>query len=246
MQDRKVVISRKLKCFGTGESNVAEMIGDIMRRGRNPLINCTVHEAVITLHIIATADDKAHAEAMIEKDAENLKKILGSLVYGVDDQTLAEVVGHELAKRGLTLATAESCTGGLIGKMITDVPGASEYFKAGWITYTNEAKNSELGVDLSLIEEHGAVSGQVARAMAVQARIRSGADIGIGVTGIAGPGGETAKKPVGLVYIGVSFADISGVLSGQTEVVRKVFSHSRGFIRRCAALTALNMVRMGL
>jgi nicotinamide-nucleotide amidase len=246
MADRKVVISRKLKCFGTGESNIAEMIGDIMRRDRNPLINCTVHEAVITLHIIATAGDKAHAEAMIEKDAKKLKKILGQLVYGTDDQTLAEVVGHELAKRGLTLATAESCTGGLIGKMITDIPGASEYFKAGWITYTNEAKNSELGVDLSLIEEHGAVSGQVAAAMANQARIRSGANIGIGVTGIAGPDGETAEKPVGLVYIGVSFADIGGVRSGQTEVIRKVFSHSRGYIRRCAALTALNVIRIGL
>ena len=243
MDGRKVVISRKLKCFGTGESNVAEMIGDIMRRDRNPLINCTVHGAVITLHIIATAADRASAEQMIEKDAGNLKKILGPLVYGQDEQTLAEVTGQMLKKRGLTLAVAESCTGGLIGKMITDVPGASDYFKAGWITYSNEAKNSELGVDLSLIERHGAVSEQVALAMAVQARSRSGADIGIGVTGIAGPDGESAEKPVGLVYIAVSFADIDEVQIERDEVVRKVFSHSRGHIRRCAALTAINMVR---
>ena len=244
--DRKVVVSRKLKCFGAGESDIAEMIGDIMKRGRNPLINCTVHEAVITLHIIATAGSAAEAEKMIEKDQSHLQSVLGDLVYGTDDQTLAEVLGQMLRDKGLTLALAESCTGGLIGKMVTDVPGASEFFKSGWITYTNQAKSSELSVDPELIDKHGAVSEEVAIAMAKGAMRRSGSDIAVAVTGIAGPGGGTEEKPVGLVYLAAVFDDKTDILTGHEEVVRKVFSHSRGHIRRCTALTALNMIRIGL
>jgi nicotinamide-nucleotide amidase len=242
--ERSVVVSRKLKCFGTGESNIAEMLGAIMKRGRNPLINCTVHEAVITLHIVATAPTADKAEEMIEKDMHHLTEILDDTVFGEDEQTMAEVVGQLLCERGLTLAVAESCTGGMIAKMITDIPGASQYFKIGWVTYTNEAKNSELKVDMALIDKHGAVSSQVAEAMALGARLRSRADIGIGVTGIAGPGGENAEKPVGLVYIGLSYADKDGVRIGKDIVLRNVFSHSRGHIRRCSALTALNSVRL--
>ena len=245
-EGRRVVVSRQLKCFGTGESNVAELIGDIMVRGRNPLINCTVHGAVITLHIIAAASSKEEAEVMIDKDEVHLRSLLGNLVYGVDNQELAEVVGTKLKEKGLSLAVAESCTGGLIGKMITDVPGSSEYFKAGWITYTNQAKISELNVDPVLIDNNGAVCEQAAIAMAEGALKKSGADIAVGVTGIAGPGGGSEEKPVGLVYVAVVFDDISGVLAGGKEVVRRVFSHSREHIRRCTALTALNMIRVRL
>lgn len=246
LEDRSVVVSRKLKCFGTGESNIAGMLGDMMQRGRNPLVNCTVHEAVITLHIVATASSVPKAEEMIEKEVLSLKKILGDLIYGQGDQTLAEVIGQTLCQKQLTLAIAESCTGGLISKMITDIPGASQYFRAGWVTYTNEAKKSELNVDKVLIDKYGAVSSQVAQSMAIQARLRVGADIGIGVTGIAGPGGKSAEKPVGLVYIAVSFADRNGVRIGKDVVLRNVFSHSRGHIRRCSALTALNMIRLAV
>jgi nicotinamide-nucleotide amidase len=242
--ERSIVVSRKLKCFGAGESDIAEMLGAIMKRGRNPLINCTVHEAVITLHIVATAPTADKAEEMIEKDMHHLRDILDDMVFGEDEQTIAEVLGQLLCERGLTLAVAESCTGGLIAKMITDIPGASQYFKIGWVTYTNEAKNSELKVDMALIDKHGAVSSQVAEAMALGARLRSRADIGIGVTGIAGPGGESAEKPVGLVYIGLSYADKDGVRIGKDVVLRNIFSHSRGHIRRCSALTALNAVRL--
>ncbi len=161
---------RRLKCFGAGESTIAEMLGDKMERGRNPLINCTVHEGVITLHIIAEAEDKEKARQMCEKEEKTLRGILGDLVYGKADETLAEVVGSELFRQKKTLATAESCTGGLLAKMLTDISGASNYFTYGWITYSNDAKINELGIRADLIEQYGAVSEQVAEAMAQGAR----------------------------------------------------------------------------
>jgi nicotinamide-nucleotide amidase len=230
------VVVRKLRCFGTGESNIAELLGDIMQRGRNPLINCTVKHGVITLHIIATAKDKSRAQQMVEKDEESLRSKLGELVYGTEEQTLAEVVGEKLAQQKQTIAVAESCTGGCIAKLLTDIPRASKYFTHGWITYSNDAKISELDVPAHLIEQHGAVSEQVAEAMARGARKKSGTTFAIGVTGIAGPSGANEQKPVGLVYICVD--SDSGCV---TE--RFVFHHNRASIRLRAAQTALNMVR---
>ena len=233
------IVIRKLKCFGAGESTVAELLGPLMQRGRNPLINCTVNRGVITLHIIATARDKDEARKMAEKDEKLLRNTLGELVYGTGEQTLAEVVGEKLAQRNKTLAAAESCTGGCLAKLITDVPGASRYFTQGWITYSNIAKTSELGVPADLIEKHGAVSEQVAVAMARHAREKAGTDFAIGITGIAGPAGGSEQKPVGLVYICV------GSDKG-CETKRCIFSHDRDFIRIQAAQTALNMLRLKL
>jgi len=235
----QVVITRRLNCFGTGESVIAGKLGDLMRRDRNPLINCTVSGGIITLHIVATSKDRAGAEEMIEKDARQLRALLVDLAYGEDEKTLAEVVGAKLWEQGKKLAVAESCTGGLIAKLLTDVPGSSDYFVCGWVTYSNEAKIRELGVDAGLIEEYGAVSTEVARAMAEGARIRAEADFAIGVTGIAGPGGGTDKKPVGLVYIAVAGP-------GRLDVQRHIFSHSRGHIRYRTALAALNILRLKL
>jgi len=235
----QVVVIRKLHCFGTGESVIAEKLGDLMRRDRNPLINCTVSGGVITLHIVATAKDKSGADEMTEKDRSELREILGDLVYGEDEQTLAEVVGVKLRERKETLAVAESCTGGLIGKLLTDVPGSSDYFTCGWVTYSNEAKVRELGVDKGLIEKHGVVSKEVACAMAKGAREKAGTDFGIGVTGIAGPGGGSKQKPIGLVYIVVDTV-------GQRDVQRYIFSHLREHIRLRASLAALNMLRLRL
>jgi nicotinamide-nucleotide amidase len=232
----QAVVVRKLRCFGTGESNIAESLGDIMQRGRNPLINCTVKHGVITLHIIATAKDKIQGQQMAEKDEKSLRSKLGELVYGTEEQTLAEVVGEKLAQKKQTIAVAESCTGGYIAKLLTDIPGASRYFTHGWITYSNDAKTSELGVPVHLIEQHGAVSEQVAEAMARGARKKSGTTFAIGVTGIAGPSGAGEQKPVGLVYISVD--SDSGC-----ETKRFVFHHDRASIRLRAAQTALNMVR---
>ena len=233
----QVVELGTLKCYGAGESTIAGILGELMQRGRNPLINCTPAFGVITLHIVATAGNRREAKRMIEEDEESLRSILGDLVYGTGEQTLAEVVGLELARRRKTIALAESCTGGLLAKLLTDIPGASNYLTHGWITYSNSAKATELGVSPDLIERHGAVSEQVARAMATGAREKAGADYAIGITGIAGPTGGTEQKPVGLVYIYVD--------SGQkSEVECCRFSGDRDSIRRRAAQTALNMLRL--
>jgi len=132
------VVVKKLKCFGAGESTVAELLGPMMRRGRNPLINCTVSSGIITLHIIATADDKEKAVQMVEKDEKLLQSKLGELIYGVGDESLAQIVGEKLSQQNKTIAVAESCTGGLLAKLLTDIPGSSKYFTYGWITYSNQ------------------------------------------------------------------------------------------------------------
>jgi len=235
----QAVVVRKLKCFGAGESTIAELLGPIMQRGRNPLINCTVQFGVITLQIIATADEKNKAERMARDDEKLLRSTLEELVYGTGEQTLAEVVGEKLAQHKKTLAVAESCTGGCLAKLLTDIPGASKYFTHGWITYSNDAKTSELGVPAELIEKYGAVSEQVAQAMAQGARRKAGTDFAIGITGIAGPTGGTEQKPVGLVYISVDS-------DNGCETKHCLFSHDRQFIRLRAAQTALNMLRLKL
>ncbi len=194
ISDGDFLVVRKIRCIGAGESTIAEMLGDLMNRDRNPLINCTVDYGIITLHIVAKAKDKKTAETMAQKDVDKLRGILGNLIYGFDEQTLAEVVGQKLLGGKKTLALAESCTGGLIAKMITDVAGSSRYFTYGWVTYSNEAKISELGVEKSLIEQFGAVSGEVSQAMAAGARKKAGSDYAIAVTGIAGPDGGSLSR----------------------------------------------------
>ena len=236
--DQTVVI-KKLKCFGAPESQITELLGNIMERGRNPLINCTANQSTITLHIVATAKDEAEAQQMVEKDEETLRSVLGEFVYGTGEQSLAEVVGEKLASQKKTLAVAESCTGGLLAKLITDVPGASEYFTYGWVTYSNEAKTSELGVPVDLIAKHGAVSSEVAEAMGRGALEKAGTDFSIAITGIAGPTGGGEQKNVGLVYISVC-SDNKCVTNSFT------LSHDRSSVRLRAAKTALNTLRLRL
>jgi nicotinamide-nucleotide amidase len=235
----QTIVMRKLKCFGAGESTVAELLGDVMKRGRNPLINCTAQHGVITLCIAATAKDKDTAEQMAEEDEKMLRKRLGELVYGKGEQTLAEVVGEKLARQKKTIAVAESCTGGTLAKLITDVAGASRYFTHGWVTYSNKAKTGELGVPADLIEKYGAVSGQISEAMADGARKKAKTDFAIAMTGVAGPSGGNEQKPVGLTYISV-------VSDNHIETKRFIFSGNRQLIRLRAALTGLNMLRLQL
>lgn len=230
-------IVKKVRCFGTGESALAEKLGDLMTRGRNPLINVTVNGGVITLHVVASAKTKKQAEQMAKKDVSHLRSLLGDLIFGVDDQTLPEVVGQWLTLHHKTITVAESCTGGLLTKLITDVPGASEYFTHGWITYSNQSKAELLGVPKQLIEKHGAVSEQVASAMAIAARKKAKSDFAIAITGIAGPAGGSKQKPVGLVYISVCNGD-------NCQTKKCLFSYTRELIRTRAALTALNMLRL--
>jgi len=235
----QAVVVRKLRCFGAGESTIAQRLETIMQRGRNPLINCTVEFGVITLHIVATAQGAETAERMALKDEQSLRKTLGELVYGSAEQSLGQVVGEKLRRHRKTLAVAESCTGGLLAKLLTDIPGASEYFTSGWVTYSNQAKSSELGIPAELIDKHGAVSEQVAEAMARGARRRAGTDFAIGITGIAGPGGGSEQKPSGLVYVSVDSEQ-------GCETKRCLFTHNRRFVRLRSAQTALNMLRLKL
>jgi len=235
----QAVVIRKLKCFGAGESTISELLGGLCQRGRNPLINCTVEQGVITLAIVATAKDESKARQMVEKDEKSLRDTLGELVYGTGEQTLADVVGQKLAKHKKTIAAAESCTGGTLAKLLTDVPGASRYFTHGWVTYSNEAKIGELGVPAELIEKYGAVSEQIAESIARCARKKAGTSFAIGITGIAGPSGANEQKPVGLVYISID-SDVG------LETERFIFSGDRESIRLRAAQTALNMLRLKL
>jgi len=239
LADRQAVVVRKLKCFGTGESNIAALLGTFMQRGRNPLVNCTIHYGVITLHIIATSKKESLAREMVKKDEKLLRNILKDLVYGSGEQSLAEVAGEKLTRRKKTLAVAESCTGGLLAKLLTDIPGASRYFTHGWVTYSNGAKTNQLGVSADLIEKYGAVSRQVAQAMAQGARKKAGADFAIAITGIAGPTGATEQKPIGLVYISIDS-------DSDCQTKRFVFPNDRDNVRVRAAQTALNMLRLKL
>jgi nicotinamide-nucleotide amidase len=235
----QAVVARRLKCFGAGESTIAAMLGDAMQRGRNPLVNCTVQAGVITLEVVATSTDRGQAEEMAAKEEAVIRRMLGRLVYGQGDQTLAEVVGERLAQLRQTVVVAESCTGGLLAKLITDIPGSSRYFLCGWITYSDEAKTRDLGVPRELIGTHGAVSEQVAGAMAGGARRNANADFALAITGIAGPDGGTEQKPVGLVYIALSSRN-------GTDISRFIFSHDRSLVRLRAAQTALDLLRLKL
>jgi len=235
----QAVVVQRLKCYGADESAIAEMVGPLMQRGRNPLINCTVKHGEITLHVVAMAKSRQEAQKIADEDVETLRNLLGDLVYGTGEQTLAEAVGLDLARRGRMVALAESCTGGLLAELLTDFSGASRYFTHGWITYSNRAKTGQIGVPADLIKRHGAVSEEVAQAMARGARRQARADYAIGITGIAGPDGATEQKPVGLVYICVDSDE-------KSEVNCCRFSGDRSSVRRRAAQTALNMLRLQL
>jgi nicotinamide-nucleotide amidase len=235
LDGREIVAIRKLKCFGMGESDIAELLGNRMERRRDPIVNTTVRDGVITMHIIAKAEDRERADSMVQSEQSQIAGILGDAVFAEEDISLAQVVGARLTELHQTLAVAESCTGGLVGKLLTDVPGSSNYFLCGWVAYSNEAKVRELGVDPELIKKKGAVSEEVAAAMAAGARGKAGADYAISITGIAGPDGATADKSVGLVYISLAKRD-------EICVKRFIFGPDRDNVRKRAANAALNLL----
>lgn len=236
-EKQDILFTRKIHTLGTGESNVAQSLGPLMARDKNPLVNCTVSNCIITLRINATAPDEHTAKQMISPIEQDIHQRLGTLIFGYDDETLPTVTAKLLTKAKATLALAESCTGGLIAKMLTDIPGSSAFFKSGWIVYSNNAKESQLGVASEVINQHGAVSRPVAEQLAINARHIANTDYAIGITGIAGPTGASQQKPLGLVYI--ALADESG-----TIVEKNIFNGNRGIVRHRAALTALNMLRI--
>ncbi len=242
-----VILSRTLHTFGLGESNVGERLGDLMDRRRNPSVGTTVSAGVVSIRINARYAGIDEARRQIEATDELCRQRLGALVYGIDEQTLPQVVLGLLkersaaAGRGLTVATAESCTGGLIAKYLTDVPGSSAFFRQGWVVYSNDTKTQLVGVPAAMLREHGAVSEPVVRCMATNAMLMSEADFALAVSGIAGPDGGTADKPVGTVWIALAGDEPAGVTAR-----RFVFVGDREMIRDRAAKMALTMLRYRL
>ena len=228
-----VLVTRVLKITGTAESAVDEMCGDLLR-GRSPTIGVYAKPDGIHLRLGAKASNEGAGYEIIAPVEQKLRKIFGNSLWGTDGETLEGHVGQKLLERGLSLATMESCTGGLLASRITDAPGSSAYFKGGFVTYTNEAK-TQYGVDPRLIQAHGAVSPQVAAAMAKAARLQLNADLGIGVTGVAGPD-EQEGKPVGTVFVSVDHASGNLGSANQSRL-------GRADIKMRAANTALFQLR---
>ncbi len=234
-----VILSSVLHCFGMGESDLAEKISDLMQRGRNPEIGTTANLGVIGIRINATADSEDAARRMLADAESELRRRLGPHLFGRDEDTLASVVGALLVERRRSLSIAESCTGGLIAELVTDVPGSSAYFVGGAVTYSNAMKTSLLGVDHDLIALHGAASEPVAEAMARGAAAKFDTDYAVAVTGIAGPAGGTPQKPVGLVFVAIA--------DRKSATVRRLQLGSdapREIVRRRAAMSALNLLRL--
>ncbi|MFW6133493.1 MAG: competence/damage-inducible protein A, partial [Planctomycetota bacterium] len=203
----RAIVTRVLHAFGAGESDVAAEIPDLMRRGAEPSVGITVACGIISLRITARGETGADGDRRADAVAATIRKRLGALVFGVGDETLAGVVEKALRARGQTLATAESCTGGLVGQLVTAVPGASDVYLGGVVAYADAVKRRWLDVPDALLDEHGAVSEPVAAAMADGAQRRFGADWAASITGIAGPCGGTDAKPVGLVFIALAGPD---------------------------------------
>ncbi|MBA2493571.1 MAG: competence/damage-inducible protein A [Acidobacteria bacterium] len=201
----KVFVKRRvLRVTGIGESAVDEQIAPVYKSYAAVQTSILFNRSEVEIHLSAQSNSETEAEKILEELAEKLVKKLGIAVFAINGETMEEVVGKLLVENGKTLAVAESCTGGLIGERLTEVSGSSAYFIEGVTAYANEAKIRTLNVSRMLIEEHGAVSAEVAEAMAKGMRERAKTDYAISVTGVAGPGGGTMEKPVGLVFIGYS------------------------------------------
>lgn len=235
---RGVMRAALLRTFGLGESNLEDTLKDVGREA-GVLLGFRTAFPDNFLRPVARAASIEEADAKLARACAAIEQKLGPLVYTRGEVTMEAVVGGMLAERALTLATAESCTGGLIGARLTAVPGSSRYYRGGVVAYANEAKRDLLGVPEALLREHGAVSGPVACAMAEGARARLGADLALATTGISGPDGGTPEKPVGLVWI--AFASKDGV-----EAEQMVFPFDRERHRVITAQTALDWVRRAL
>jgi nicotinamide-nucleotide amidase len=230
------IAKRLLKVTGMGESQLDDQIAPIYTQYTNPSTTILFTDSEIELHLTATAESTARAEELVEELMDKLEEKIGDNLYSTRGETLEQVIGDRLRLKRYTIATAESCTGGLVAERITQVPGSSDYFFGSIISYTNQVKTALLGVSADLIELHGPVSGEVAEAMARGIKERTGATIGLSVTGVAGPGGGTTAVPVGTVYIGLA-DDV------MTSNRRLILPGDRHLIRWRASTAALEMVR---
>lgn len=230
---------RSLHTFGMAESVIGERLHDMMAEEANPELATQASEGVITLRLTANAPAPDIADRLIETAEREVRRRIGNVIFGTDGCTLPMAVARLLEMRSMKLAIAESCTGGEIAARLTDVPGISRFLIEGIVAYANDAKIRRLGVPAELIEREGAVSRPVAEAMALGMRQTSGADVALSVTGIAGPGGGTPQKPVGLVFF--ALADAQGVRSEEANI-----RGEREIIRNRATKRALNMLRLYL
>ena len=233
------VVRRVLRVTGMGESAVDERIAPVYTQYKNPQTTILFNKSEIEIHLTAQGKTEQEAELLLDGLAGQIEERLGHAVFAFRGETLEEVIGLRLAVTGFNLAVAESCTGGLIAQRLTEVPGSSVYFKEGVVAYSNEAKMRLLGVPADLIAEYGAVSAPVAEAMAEGARLRAETDFGLSVTGIAGPGGGSDEKPVGLVYIALSD-------DAHTEHRKLLLPGDRQLIRWRASQAALDLLRRRL
>jgi nicotinamide-nucleotide amidase len=231
-----IIKSRVYRTTGMSESLLNEKIVDIFERSTNPTVAVLAHAEGVDIRLTAKAVDDPEADKLLEGLGKTLIGRLPNHIYGWDKDNLETIVGRLLTTHQKTLAVAESCTGGLIAHRITQVPGSSQYFLAGWVVYSDRAKSASLGVDPKLIGLKGAVSAPVAGELARGAREKSGASVGISTTGVAGPGGGSAEKPVGLVYIGLSDDQT-------TQSFEFRFSGNRESIKLKASQAALEILR---
>ena len=232
----QVICSRDIRIFGLSEPKVQAMLSAVMDKAVNPSLAPYAKTGEVMLRMTAKADTEEDCRRLMEPMLAQVRAILGDHIYGEDVGSLEEVVVKQLCRCGLTLAAAESCTGGLIAKRLTDIPGASAAFRGGVVSYTNEVKHSVLGVPQELLDTYGAVSEPVARAMAQGARRITGADLALSVTGVAGPDKDDRGNEVGTVFVGLSTPN-------GTTVQQLDLGRGRERIRTMAAHYALDMVR---
>jgi nicotinamide-nucleotide amidase len=234
-----VLVSKVLRVVGIGESTAAEMLEDILDNQTNPTVAPYAKEGEVTFRITAKANTHEEGIRLMEPMETEIRKRLGSNIYGEGDTSLESVLGEMLAGKKLTIATAESCTGGMVASKFINYPGISSVFMEGAVTYSNEAKINRLGVKAETLEKYGAVSGEVAAEMAQGIAKTAGTDIGLSTTGIAGPGGGSEEKPVGLVYVGL-------YIKGEVKTKMLRLSGDRQKIRERATMQLLDFLRREL
>ena len=236
-QEGGVLCHRMLRTFGIGESSLETELLDLIDGQTDPTIATYAKEGECALRIASKRKTEEEAEAAVEEMIEKVREKIGDFIYSYDDQDLVQVVADLLMERGLTISAAESCTGGMFGAAMTDVPGISAVFDRSLVTYSNQAKMDELGVKAETLDKFGAVSEETAREMAEGVRAASGSDIGVSVTGIAGPDGGTEDKPVGTVYYGLA-------MEGRTTARKSLWNtRNRRSNRNYAVLNMLDLVR---
>lgn len=234
-----VIRSKTLYIFGMGESKVEDTLREIMTTSTNPTVAPYAKQGEVQVRVSAKAHNEQEAQALIDPVVSQIHQILGDVVYGVDIGSMQNALVQTLLEKKLIAATAESCTGGLVSAAITDIPGASAAFAGGVCTYTNKLKMKLLGVSENTLKTVGAVSPETAQQMADGVRALTGADIGVGITGIAGPDGGTEEKPVGLVYVAVSSKTHNEV---KKLLLSRGHKDERNLIRNMAMLNALSMM----